>query len=418
MSPTSSDIAIWAIALTVVAGVVARPFRLPEAAWAVAGALLLLLCGLLPWRLALDAVGAGLDVYLFLIGMMLLAEVARHEGVFDWLAGHAVNRAAGSPRRLFGLVYSIGVVVTIFMSNDATAVVLTPAVIAATRAARVDPLPCLFACAMVANAASFVLPISNPANLVLHGASMPPLGDWLGRYALPSLLAIGVTFGVLRWTQAGRLRGVCAPRVEPSALSASCRIAMGGIGLTAAGLLVASALDTRLGLPAFALGGLTVAAVAARRRAALGPVLDGVSWSVVPLVAGLFVVVAGVAQSGGAAWLAAALGQGLAVSVEQTAAVAGTVLALASNLVNNLPAGLVASTAAAQAHAPARVVDALLIGVDLGPNLSITGSLATILWLTALRREGIDVGFWQFLRVGALVMPPALVAALAARLLL
>ncbi|WP_235889321.1 arsenic transporter [Glacieibacterium frigidum] len=417
MPPTPSDIATWAIVLAAVACIVAQPFRLPEAVWAVAGAVLLLAGGLLPWQAALQAVAGGLDVYLFLIGMMLLSEVARREGVFDWLAGHAVDRAAGSPRRLFALVYAIGVVVTTFMSNDATAVVLTPAVIAATRAARVDPLPHLFACAMVANAASFVLPISNPANLVMHGAAMPPLGEWLARFALPSIASIGVTFAVLRWTQARRLGGACAARSEPSLLSPSGRTALAGIGVAAAGLLIASALDTPLGLPTFALGVLTVAAVVALRRAALMPVLAGVSWSVVPLVGGLFVLVAGVAQGGGTAWLADALRRGLEVSADQTAAVAGVVVAFASNLVNNLPAGLIASTAVAEAQAPARVVDALLIGVDLGPNLSVTGSLATILWLTALRREGLDVGFWQFLKVGALVMPPALLAALAARLL-
>ena len=59
------------------------------------------------------------------------------------------------------------------------------------------------------------------------------------------------------------------------------------------------------------------------------------------------------------------------------------------------------------------IVNAMLIGVDLGPNLSVTGSLATILWLVALRRQKIDVGAWHFLKIGALVMPPALLAAFA-----
>ena len=88
---------------------------------------------------------------------------------------------------------------------------------------------------------------------------------------------------------------------------------------------------------------------------------------------------------------------------------------MASNLMNNLPAGLIASTTIARAHPSQTVIDALLIGVDLGPNLSITGSLATILWLTAIRREGETVGFWRFIKVGALVAPPALVLAVAAR---
>ena len=102
----------------------------------------------------------------------------------------------------------------------------------------------------------------------------------------------------------------------------------------------------------------------------------------------------------------------------RAAMTAGTLLAFGSNLVNNLPAGLIASTAVAQAQPPRVVVDALLIGVDLGPNLSITGSLATILWLQAIRREGLDVGFLRFLKVGAVTMIPALAAALGTRLLI
>ena len=106
-------------------------------------------------------------MYLFLSGMMLLSELARVNGVFDWLASIAVRRARGSSARLFTLIYGLGTVVTILLSNDATAVVLTPAVLTAVRKAKAEPLPYLFACALIANAASFVLPISNPANLVV-----------------------------------------------------------------------------------------------------------------------------------------------------------------------------------------------------------------------------------------------------------
>jgi arsenical pump membrane protein len=102
---------------------------------------------------------------------------------------------------------------------------------------------------------------------------------------------------------------------------------------------------------------------------------------------------------------------------DRAAAGSAILLAFATNLTNNLPAGLVAAGTVAHAASPQRVKDALLIAVDLGPNLSITGSLATILWLSAIRREGEDVGFWRFLKVGAVVMPPALILALAGRLL-
>jgi arsenical pump membrane protein len=416
MTPTPANLAIWTIAALATAGVLIRPFRWPEAVWAVAGALALVLLGLLPWASAWRAVGKGLDVYLFLIGMMLLSETARREGLFDAVAAFAVNQAKGSPQRLFLLVYGVGVGITAFLSNDATAVVLTPAVFAAAKTAKAEPLPYLFICAFIANAASFILPISNPANLVLYGDHTPPLGRWLMSFALPSVLSIVATYVVLRWSQRGALADRCERDVDQPRLSAGGWTALTGIGVTAVALLAVSALDLPLGAPTCVLGLATTVIVLLINRAAPWPIVKAVSWSVQPLVAGLFVLVEALNRTG----LVTALAHGLqssSLSTAGLAAVSSAALALASNLTNNLPAGLIASTAIAQAHPRRMVTDALLIGVDLGPNLSITGSLATILWLTAIRREGEAVGFWRFLKVGALVAPPALALAIAARLL-
>ena len=191
----------FGIAALATGGVILRPFRLPEAVWAVLGAVALVAFGLLSWSDALAGVAKGTDVYLFLAGVMLIAELARREGLFDWLAAWAVAFARGSPQRLFWLIYAVGTLVTVLLSNDATAVVLTPAVAAATRAAGATPLPYLLICAFIANAASFALPISNPANLVVFGSAMPPLLDWLARFGLASVVAIGITYAVLRLTQ-------------------------------------------------------------------------------------------------------------------------------------------------------------------------------------------------------------------------
>ncbi len=418
MTPTPAHVAIWAIAALATAGVLIRPFQWPEAVWAVLGAALLLAFGLLPLADGLRAVGKGLDVYLFLIGMMLLSETARREGLFDWVAAFAVNHAHRSPRRLFLLIYGVGVGVTAFLSNDAAAVVLTPAVFAAAKKAKADPLPYLFICAFIANAASFVLPISNPANLVLYGDRVPPLGPWLASFALPSLVSILATYGVLRWSQRAALAADCEGDVDQPALSAGGWTALAGLVLTATALLIVSARGIPLGAPTCAMGALTTAVVLVRERASPWPVLKGVSWLVLPLVAGLFVLVEALDRSGLTSVLARGLRAGTQASADGAAAACGLLVAAISNLINNLPAGLIASATIVQAHAPPKVVDALLIGVDLGPNLSITGSLATILWLTAIRREGEDVGFAKFLKVGALVMPPALALAIGARLLL
>ncbi|PZM13226.1 arsenic transporter [Rhizobium tubonense] len=410
----------WGVAGLTALGVVARPFRWPEAIWAASGALLLLLLGLIGWQEAWAGVIRGLDVYLFLIGMMLLSELARREGLFDWLAAEATAHAKGSPIRLFVLVYVVGIVVTVFLSNDATAVVLTPAVYAAARAAKVkEPLPYLLICAFIANAASFVLPISNPANLVIFGGGhMPPLMRWLGTFALPSAVAIVATFGLLYWTQRSVLAAeIIALDVEQPHLSKSAKLAAAGLIVTAIVLIAASAVGLDLGLPTFAAGVVTAALIVIVNRESPAEMLRGISWSVLPLVAGLFVIVEALDKTGVTRMLADSLAQGAQAAPSQTAAFAGVAVAFVSNLVNNLPAGLLAGSAVQLAGSPDKISGAILIGVDLGPNLSVTGSLATILWLNALRRENQHVGAWQFLKLGIVVMIPALLLSLLALIL-
>jgi arsenical pump membrane protein len=393
---------------------VTRPFSWPEAIWAVLGGGLLLALHLI----GLDTVWAGVlkgtDVYLFLLGMMLLAETARREDLFDWLAALATEHAAGSPQRLFILIFGVGTIVTVFLSNDATAVVLTPAVAAAVKTAKVkNPLPYLFICAIIANAASFVLPISNPANLVIYGAHMPPLLQWLPRFAMPSILSILATYVVLRLTQRRALsEETLAEDVEPPKLPRSGKLAGAGIALTAVALLVSSGLGLQLGLPTAICGVVTAIAVLILKRSGPWEMLKGISWGVLPLVAGLFVLVEALDKTGLIRTIGDLLRAATEQSETQTAWGAGVLIALVCNLMNNLPAGLVAGTAVQVANAPDRVTSAILVGVDLGPNLSVTGSLATILWLTALRREGLEVGAWGFLKLGVLVMPPTLVLAL------
>ena len=402
------------IAALATLGVVIRPWRLPEYIWAVAGAVLLVALGLLPWQEAVAAVGKGLDVYFFLVGMMLLAEAARQEGLFDWLAAQAVRWSRKSASKLFLIVYGVGIVVTVFLSNDATAVVLTPAVYAATRAARVEPLPYLFVCAFIANAASFVLPISNPANLVVFGAAMPPLLEWLHTFALPSVVSIVATYLLLRFTQRDELaKPVADPELSPQ-LKTSGKIAAGGIAATAIVLITASGLGTDLGLPTLACGVAVTALVLLLERKPPWPVFADVSWSVIPLVGGLFILVEGLNRTGLLPSLAKQLKVTAAAAPHSTSWAAGLITAFASNLVNNLPMGLIAATTTQGAQVPHEVTGAVLIGVDLGPNLSVTGSLATILWLIALRREGEHVGALRFLRIGVVVMPFALVLTLLA----
>ncbi|MGH2644861.1 MAG: arsenic transporter, partial [Chitinophagaceae bacterium] len=398
----------------VIAGIIIRPLKLSEAIWAAAGAVLLVVLGLLSFHDAILGVKKGIDVYLFLLGMMLLAETAREEKLFDWLAAHTTLSAKGSPKRLFLLIYISGILVTAFLSNDATAVVLTPAVAAAVKTAKSkNPLSYLFIGAFVANAASFILPISNPANLVIYNSRMPPLALWISTYGLPSVAAITATFFLLYWTQKKKLIHPIEKDLTIPKLTYGGRTALIGIATTVVVLLICSVMDIPLGLPTAITGIITSLVVLILSKKNPLMIIKGVSWSVIPFVAGLFVIVEALDKTGLTGLISAWLYHQSGISVTRTAWNSGLITAFGSNILNNLPAGLIAANAVQAAHVPGIVRSSVLLGVDLGPNLSVTGSLATILWLIALRREGLPVNAWTFLKTGVIVMIPALLFTLA-----
>src|SRR5579863_6677062 len=229
LSPGVPHLLLSSIIAVSVALMLIRPRGLPEVYWISGGVLLLLLLRLINLQLAWRAVLRALDVCFFLIGMMLLCELAREHGVFDWLSAIAVRKANGSCLRLFTLVYALGTVVTVFLSNDATAVVLTPAILTAVRKAKVQPSPYLFVCAFIANAASFLLPISNPANLVVFHDGMPALGKWLLSYGIPSLVSIATTFIVMRWLFRKELCAAIEGDVEAKPLRSEGALVLGGL---------------------------------------------------------------------------------------------------------------------------------------------------------------------------------------------
>ncbi len=395
-----------------------RPRGITEFWWISGGALLLIALRLIPLSLAGKAVAEGTDVYLFLIGMMLLSELAREQGVFDWVSSIAVRGAKGSSARLFLLVYLVGTIVTTFMSNDATAVVLTPAILAVVRKAKITPLPYLFVCAMIANAASFVLPISNPANLVLFHWGMPPLGQWLLSFGVPSILSIAATYTVLRLFFRNDLREPIASNVEPVALTPEGKMVLTGLALMIAVLLTASAMNKDLGPPTCLAALVITAIVSAKSKSNPLKLFREISWGTLLLVAGLFILVDAAESQGTLQLTQRWLAEAQRLTPAAGALVVGFVVGIANNLVNNLPLGLIAGGTIQAAHVKGLLANATMIGVDLGPNLSVTGSLATILWLIALRKEKLEVSFWKFLQVGAIAMPVALAAALGGAILM
>jgi arsenical pump membrane protein len=361
---------------------------------------------------ALSALGRGTDVYLFLVGMMALAAYAQIAGIFDWIAARALRIAGRSRFRLFALVYVTGIGTTALLSNDATIVALTPAVISALRRYDASPLPYVVVCALVANAASFLLPISNPSNLLVFAGRMPSLGQWLQTFALPSCAALGVTFAIAWWFFRHELRGETSGS-DAGWAGAPAPLAVALLGASVALIVITSARGGSLGAVTFACGGIVWIATAVRDRAGAATIARDISWGIVALTAALFVIVTAIDDRGGFTASRTALAWCAQLAAPWSALSTGFIVATVSNVINNLPVGLNLGETLPAMHANAYASAAALVGVNLGPNATVNGSLATLLWLQIVRRAGIAVSPLAFARIGILTTVPALLAALA-----
>jgi arsenical pump membrane protein len=400
------------IAALVVAGMLARPWGSREWQWAVGGAIAVVLVRAEPPAAAWSAIAGGASVYAFLAGIAILAEIARAGGVFEALAAHARSAAGTSRARLFFLVFLAGVTVTALLSNDTTALVLTPAIFAALEASGVDPLPYLYLCAFVANAASFVLPFSNPANLVIFAGRLPALFPWLGSFGFAAIAALAVTYALLQLAFRAKLHKPIPPTAPAAPMPSRARLAGFLVALCAAGMVLAAAMGWNVGVAALLLSLAAAAALAVRDPAILPPAARGLPWQILPLVAGLFVVVDALDRSGVLALARGLVDRAASLVPMLGAASAALGTAVASDAFNNLPVAMAVARTVAASH----LRHAAVIGVDLGPNLCVTGSLSTLLWLIAVRREGLDISASRFFRIGLLAGLPALaVAALLVR---
>ena len=248
--------------------------------------------------------------------------------------------------------------------------------------------------------------------LVVFHDAMPPLAKWLLAFGVPCLLSIVATFLVMRWIFRFELNEQIENHVPEIRLNNNGKLVVASLGVVIAVLLGVSAVGTDLGLPTCVAAVAITAIICIKERSNPLPLVREISWETLALVGGLFVMVDAMEAIGAMnytrQWLAEAQNLGTIAGVFAT----GFVVGIANNLVNNLPLGLIAGSTVQVAAARPAIIDAVLIGVDLGPNLSITGSLATILWLIALRREKVNVGFWDFFRIGVVAMPVAMIVAL------
>ncbi len=390
-------------------GILWRPRGISEAWIAAAGGLAMVVIGPLPIGDLPPLLRSTADVLLFLTGMMLLTVLVEQAGVFDVLAEGCARLARGSGIALFCFVFVLGAVITALLSLDVTVVVLTPIVYSVTMRRRIDALPFMFACTFVANTASLILPISNLTNLLLYQQFEMSFLDFARAMWLPNLVAVVVNLIVFLLIFRRQIPRRFSTEVQEPLPPIDWWFWTSSLVLTVTlvGLLWSGIVHLPLALAA--MGGAVFLLAVGYAGNRIRPVdeLREVSWPVLVFVMGMLVLIRGFEEG----WLRDRVFEMPQSLVGAIIAAAGAT-AIGSNIVNNVPMALLSVPVIERSsgeHQTA-LTYAVLIGTNIGPILTTYGSLATMLWLSLVRKRGIDVTTGQYLRIGVLSMPPILIS--------
>jgi arsenical pump membrane protein len=400
----SEALALLAL-LATLAAAVARPRWAPDWLVAVAGALVLLAAGAVSAAGARHAIADLAPTIAFLAALLVLADACRRAGLFDAVGAAMAVAAGGRPRRLLALVFATAAATTAVLSLDATIVLLTPVVFATAMRLRTAPRPHVYACSHLANTASLLLPVSNLTNLLAFHASGVSFARFAALMAAPWLVGLAIEWAVLTRAFAADLARERRPLWPERDRPRLPRFPLAVLGATLAGF----ALSSLVGLSPVWVAVAGALVLAARERPRPVEVVRATEPAFLVFVLGLGVIVAAASAHGlGDAVDALVPGGSGLPALLAVAAVA----ALLANLVNNLPATLILLPATAAAG-PGAVL-AMLVGVNVGPNLTYVGSLATLLWRRVLHAHDAPPDLGEFVRLGALTVPAVLVASTAA----
>jgi arsenical pump membrane protein len=391
-----------------------KPWGLHEAWATIIGAALMLSAGTLTWAQAGQKVVEGGDVLAFLLALMFLSALLDQAGFFEWCALTAIKAAKGNGQALFRNVFLVGAAVTAFLSLDTTAIILTPIVVSLVQKIKIEARPFLIACAFIANTASLLLPVSNLTNLLFQHAFNLSFFVFVAHMLVPQIVAL-----VLNYLLFLLIFRKSLPQSfdddTPEAASALhnpvfFKVSVATIALVTIGYFIGSLAHVPSYVVAFTGCAIMLVAGALLKQISWSKLFKRVSWELFPFIIGLFVVVAAVENLGLAHLAQEGLARMRPDSLLSNLAI-GFGSGIGSNIVNNIPMALLAISVLQKAHSAGQSgLYAALIGCNLGPNITIAGSLATMLVISEARKGGEKIDGWQFFKTGALVTPVLLFA--------
>ncbi len=387
--PEAAAIAIFAMTYLVVAIGRLPGFRLDRAGAALVGASLMVAVGALPLEEAPKAI--DFDTIILLLGVMIVVANLRISGFFHIVNGWVVTRAR-SPIVLLASIVLVSGIFSAFLVNDTVCLVLTPLVLDLVTRLRRNPVPYLLAIAMASNIGSTATITGNPQNMIIGSLSHIPYATFAA--ALSPIAGIGLVLatGLIALVYRSEFRTRQPLRAEPRPAHADWPIIIKSVTVSLAMIAAFFA-----GIPPAEAAIVAGAVLLLTRRIKSEKVYAEIDWTLLLMFAGLFIVVAGLEHSVLSPEVIGAVGR---LQLDRVP-VLSAITAILSNIVSNVPAVLVLKPFVAQLQSQQQAWLTVAMASTLAGNFTLVGSVANLIVVQRARAQNVEIGFWEYFKVGA-----------------